>query len=131
MKIILLLSNLIFLSMVFLGQSNYSVESNSNADKIKSELKQENKKQIQKELEPQFRIFPNPSLNGVFTIIYDKNFKIRELNIYNVLGGKELNFKPEYKQGETIHLDLSNFPRGIYIVKIDSDNGAFLKKIMK
>ena len=62
------------------------------------------------ELDNNFVLYPNPSSNGVFTV---KNLTIENWEIYSISGAKVLSGK-----GDVI--DISNFSKGLYIVKIEN-----------
>lgn len=70
-------------------------------------------------------IFPNPT-HDVLTI---NGVGIRSIAVNNTLGQVIV---PETKQdAETLTIDLTNQPNGIYIVRIVTNNGAIIKKIVK
>ena len=57
------------------------------------------------ELANEFKIFPNPTTNNVFTL----NMEV-EWDVYNLVGAKVL-------EGTGSNVDLSEFPKGIYMLK--------------
>jgi hypothetical protein len=71
-------------------------------------------------------IFPNPS-KDMITIETTIPLKENNLTIYN-LNGQEI-IRQRLKDIKT-QIDLGNLPTGIYILKIDSEGGAFVKKVL-
>ncbi|NOX46375.1 MAG: DUF2271 domain-containing protein [Chlorobi bacterium] len=67
-----------------------------------------------------FTIFPNPT-SGKFKISGDE---IKEVEIRNLVG--DLIYK-----GNSIQIDISDNPKGVYLIKITSGKGAITKKIIK
>ncbi len=67
-------------------------------------------------------LYPNPT-NG---IIYFKNFnKIQQVSVWSVTGTKLAEF-----EGETKHIDLSNLPSGVYLIKIISNSGHEVMRVI-
>lgn len=64
-------------------------------------------------------LYPNPT-SGEFLVRTNSNEIIKNILVYNVLG--------EYV---TDKLDLSSFSDGMYFVKINTENGQIIKKIVK
>ena len=71
--------------------------------------------------------FPNP-VSDILTIMYDQDVFVYDLRIYNNLG--EEFFHSNYPNTNNI-LNLEAFPKGIYILKITSDKGDNVQKIIK
>jgi hypothetical protein len=82
-------------------------------------------------------VYPNPT-TGVFRVESDQNIEMIE--IYN-LSGSRYNFKraSRYNSANAVplddlskSLDLTNFPNGIYFLKVELENGAVVtKKVVK
>lgn len=70
-------------------------------------------------------IYPNPS-NGVFTIELSKDTKT-SIEVYDVLGKMVKSYE---QNGLKSTLDLSGYPKGIYMVKMISDGKLSSKKII-
>lgn len=71
-------------------------------------------------------IYPNPSSNGVFTLY--ANAPITSIEVFNTKAQK-VNFT-RHHANNTLVLDLSDTPRGIYVLKMDVDNKQVVKKIV-
>jgi len=67
-------------------------------------------------------IYPNPS-NGMITVINEKSAN-SDVEIYNLVG--ELVFKTAMNHQKTI--DLSNQPKGVYMVKMTGENESIIKE---
>lgn len=74
------------------------------------------------ELERSLNIFPNPS-NGELTIENAANIDLNNVQIFDMLGRTVDAQKSKSQQ--TIHIDLSLFPKGMYLIKI----GEFVKQV--
>ncbi|MBI4931003.1 MAG: T9SS type A sorting domain-containing protein [Bacteroidetes bacterium] len=74
-----------------------------------------------------FNIFisPNPS-NGIFTI--QSPNKISNIEISNLIGEKIYSSKVNSSQTE---IDLTKQPQGIYFIKVNSEKGTSIKKLIK
>jgi hypothetical protein len=73
-------------------------------------------------LNQQTTIFPNPS-NGIFNIkTNDPNLRYSVLSLEGEI----------VQQGILTHneIDLSNYPKGIYLLQLSSDNGTDIKKLV-
>jgi hypothetical protein len=68
-----------------------------------------------------FTVFPNPS-NGIFTITGNGIESVEVLT----LSGKVL-----IKNGRNSSMDLSNYPDGIYLVRVKQNNHTIIKKLVK
>lgn len=76
-------------------------------------------------------VYPNPSDDGVFSLeIYPVNsgqFTNYDLKIYNVLGSEIIKSKILNRKSK---IDMSSYPKGIYFLKVSSDNNNFVRKIV-
>ncbi|MDN5202301.1 zinc-dependent metalloprotease [Fulvivirgaceae bacterium BMA10] len=83
----------------------------------------------EKPLSPQlFNIYPNPS-NGTFTYQVDKRVAIKVVWVFNTLGQSVFHSSNHKKQEGFI--DISDNPKGIYILKIFTDEGVIERKLLK
>jgi Secretion system C-terminal sorting domain len=71
------------------------------------------------------QIFPNP-VNDILNIKTDNNQKINALILSDINGREIIN-----QTLNTENINVSELQKGIYFLKIDSDNGIFTKKIIK
>jgi hypothetical protein len=75
------------------------------------------------------RVFPNPS-DGRFNVELPKQFKgVGELTIFDLNG--RLTFKTSLKDAQTMELDLSEQPNGIYFLQVTSDRGSWHERLVK
>lgn len=75
-------------------------------------------------------IAPNPS-SGVFEVEFANGIAEKtSLMIYNVLG-QEVKSLDCARDDKTIKLDLSDYPSGVYLVKIIGDGGVLEKRVLK
>ena len=72
-----------------------------------------------------FKIYPNPA-NDILNIKTDNNQKINALILSDINGREIIN-----QTINTGNIKVSELEKGIYFLKIDSDNGIFTKKIIK
>ncbi|RLD70893.1 MAG: hypothetical protein DRJ10_19900, partial [Bacteroidetes bacterium] len=75
----------------------------------------------------QFYIYPNPS-KGYFTIECTSKLKIYFLEIYNFQGSL---IKTESVIENNEIIDISDYPSGIYTIKIKTEHGIGIKKLIK
>jgi hypothetical protein len=75
-----------------------------------------------------FNIFPNPTY-GIFNITLPKLDETAEITIdvYDVLG-KEIFVGKSI--GNSLSVDITNKPEGLYIVKVNDGNDTFISKII-
>ena len=78
------------------------------------------------------KLIPNPSAGSITIQLTDNNSRIKEIDIFNIIGMTV--FKKKYgKMGkQKIILDISTFEKGIYIVEVKTqDNKIFPAKLVK
>ncbi|WP_045079843.1 T9SS type A sorting domain-containing protein [Aequorivita vladivostokensis] len=71
------------------------------------------------------KIYPNPS-TGIYTIT--SALPIAHLVVYSINGSKIRTLEP---QEPVQHLDLSHLPKGIYLLKIKTQTGTAVKKLIR
>ena len=69
------------------------------------------------------QIFPNPTKNK---LNINSKYKINKITIINLLGKKVIE-----KTSLLNYVNLNKLPKGVYILKIDFENGILNKKIIK
>ena len=72
----------------------------------------------------QVRLYPNPVSNS-----FQLNSKVNSIVIYNLLGKVVKEFKGVFNEGKTFSID--NLETGVYMVRIQSEHGNILKKLLK
>lgn len=79
-------------------------------------------------LNGEMRFYPNPN-NGEFTLSYSGNASLKELAVFDIRGKivQTVSLK-DFNTSKAINLN--GFAKGIYFVKIVSDNGAITKKVI-
>ncbi len=81
----------------------------------------------QNHIQNDISVFPNPS-NGIFTISTENGI-INAIEIYNVVGEKIL-YKEVIKKQLYETIDLSNRPKGIYIIKLIDGKTSYSKMLV-
>lgn len=76
------------------------------------------------EMDQDIRLFPNPA-NNSFNIEFN-NVNILKVEVYSIIGIKELELTDNYRA-----INISALSRGIYMVKIYTDKGHLVKKLVK
>jgi hypothetical protein len=75
-----------------------------------------------------FKVYPNPT-KGIIHIEFAKNFtNILEVSIYDIRGA--LLIKKEIADETMLYLDLSDQPKGIYMLSLKSNNRFYLAKLI-
>lgn len=77
------------------------------------------------EAENGLKLYPNPTQN-VFTVKFNGSYT-GNVNVFNSLG--QVIIKKEVNALDTVNINLNEYPKGIYIVKINSDNNT--SKVLK
>ncbi|HRG18636.1 MAG TPA: T9SS type A sorting domain-containing protein [Flavobacterium lutivivi] len=73
-------------------------------------------------------IYPNPSDNGIFNLLFDKEIKEGTIEVYNLLGQK---VKQETIQNATVYqLNLGEIITGNYIIKLNDGSQQMTKRIV-
>ena len=81
------------------------------------------------EKELRFEVYPNPA-KDVLNI--DVNSSTKKIEFYNVIGSLALEFyiKKSYLGNETIKIDVSMLNNGVYFLKLSSDTGSSMQKLV-
>ncbi|MCE9540837.1 MAG: T9SS type A sorting domain-containing protein [Bacteroidetes bacterium] len=77
---------------------------------------------------PQIKIYPKPSTGKFIIENVDLRFKNYDLKIYNVLGEKL--YSAGFNSKIQHEIDLSNAPKGIYFIELQSEGNKFNDKII-
>lgn len=83
------------------------------------------------EINKYYSISPNPFDNKISILVSSNNYKPKNIYITNILGKiiKEVKFNNNFQS--QFEIDLSNFAKGTYFMKIETNEGAFVNKIVK
>ena len=75
-------------------------------------------------------LYPNPATNQF--AISSKFLEINSIEIYNSLGVKLMDVKPDRNQAGYFQstLDVSALPTSIYFVKVQAGKGSFIRKLI-
>jgi len=83
--------------------------------------------------EGSFSIYPNPT-TGVLNLIQERitNYElgITNIEIYDIYG-KKMNAESRKQNANGVVMNISNLPAGIYFVKIFTEDGEMVKKVIK
>ncbi|MGE0561789.1 MAG: T9SS type A sorting domain-containing protein [Flavobacteriales bacterium] len=72
-------------------------------------------------------IFPNPSVDGQFSILADRLILNSTFTVMNVLGKQVFNSTIKTQKTK---IDMTNQPKGIYFIQINTGNTSVLKKVI-
>lgn len=73
-----------------------------------------------------FKVYPNPSINGVVYLSKNKEFEIEKIEVYNFLGVKVLEQSNNYDNKIEVH----NLNTGIYILKVSNKDSYSIRRII-
>lgn len=76
------------------------------------------------------RIYPNPSINGIFNIELS-GLDTGSIHVTNILGEKIFQLSPAKQSLSPSVIDLSRYSSGVYFLKFQSDKNISVKKIIK
>jgi predicted secreted protein len=72
--------------------------------------------------------YPNPASNNIIIEIKNSRFVNSDLRVYDIVGYLILEKK---LAGSKTSVDISTFSKGLYILKVENENGTAVKKLMK
>ena len=75
-------------------------------------------------VQKKIRIFPNPATNYINIYLSDKNINIKQQSLYNLAGNKL------YTSTSRNNIDASIYPKGIYLLRIETNMGVIIKKVI-
>jgi len=73
-------------------------------------------------------VYPNPTQGNV--TVTSSGSKIENLEIRNLLGALVYSHRND-KQENSIHIELTDYPKGIYFMNIETAGGMVIRKITK
>jgi len=76
-----------------------------------------------------FSMYPNPT-NGIVTLNFAQATPVQSISVYSITG-QQIISKPITNISKEYSLDLGNTADGIYMVKVQTENGQFIKRIVK
>ena len=78
----------------------------------------------------EFSIYPNPSTNGIYELTTTQELSHATITVYNTVG-QIVYTKQLSKIDKKYLLDINNVTNGLYVLRIDSEQGTIIKKIIK
>lgn len=75
-----------------------------------------------------FNVYPNPSNGEVNVKIENESIKDGSISVINILGETVFS-KSISNSGNLVNMDLSNYGKGVYLIKVESGNITATKKI--
>ncbi len=106
------------LFFIFFGTCGYAQTPEASNHTIKKNITENNN------LSNLIDLHPNPVTD--FLKIKSKGLTLTKIEIYSILGGKVKEIDPKSKS-----IYLGDLPRGIYLIKIYSEKGYTVKKLIK
>lgn len=101
----------------------YGIPNMGMAHYLITDLEEVNKNQVS------ISGYPNPT-NGYF-YISSRNSKVQSVSIYDYIGHEVAQINQPQIAGSTIELDLSVYPNGVYMIRVQTDDGIQIVKVLK
>ena len=77
-----------------------------------------------------FDLYPNPTDGKVNLVLNESLQGKASIEVYNLLGERMMSKSiGRVLKGETLSLDLSHLVSGLYIIKLNTENGSYSKKV--
>jgi len=83
---------------------------------------------IDENIEQKLQIYPNPTSGEIQVTSYE--LQVTSIEVYDVMGRKALTSPVSFPSPETT-LSLSHLPTGVYFLKIQTENGVVVRKVVK
>lgn len=77
----------------------------------------------------QFELAPNPATNNVTLSFANLSSKVNSISLFDLTGNVVLNKSNIEIVDKSTEFDVSTLSKGLYIVKIQTDNGVFSKTL--
>ncbi len=74
-------------------------------------------------------VYPNPN-TGNFNILVTESVLNSTINVYNVIGEKVFTLNTNMMAGEVVNIELSNNPKGLYILSVEAADFSFTEKLV-
>lgn len=75
------------------------------------------------------KVYPNPSIDGVYTLTFEEKFVAATIEVYNVMG--IVVHQEEISSNEEAKLYLNSLPKGTYVLKTIINNTTYTNKLVK
>ncbi|MBD3724366.1 MAG: T9SS type A sorting domain-containing protein [Flavobacteriaceae bacterium] len=75
------------------------------------------------------KVYPNPSIDGVYTLTFEEKFATATTEVYNLMG--ILVHQEEVKSSNETKLYLNALPKGTYVLKTTVNNTTYTSKLIK
>lgn len=75
-----------------------------------------------------FNVYPNPTNNNSVTIIINNSIELNSIQLYNTIGQLVIDIVNPKTSNNRV--EINNIPRGMYIVKIESDKSYSTKRLI-
>lgn len=84
----------------------------------------------EEDLDNQFVVYPNPN-KGQFRLRFlNKDIDVLEVSLYNYQGKEYVRLSENLIEGVETSLNVQDFAKGIYLLKIQTNKGTITKKIL-
>ena len=80
------------------------------------------------ELSNQITVYPNPTSDVLR--VTSEGLQVISVEVFDMMGKKQKSRKAEEQNGEMV-LDVSDFPAGVYFLRISTEKGVVTKKVIK
>ena len=77
------------------------------------------------------RVSPNPVQTQLNILSTESSYRLGQVDLFNTAGQLMLSFEALSSSEYTRDLNLTTLPSGVYFLKIQTDKGSFIKKIIK
>lgn len=86
---------------------------------------------LENNLKSKIKTYPNPSTNSILIDTGDELFKNIRITIFNLQGKEMLNTQLYNNLEKNLFIDISNIPRGIYIINLSTEFENYYIKLIK
>ena len=78
-----------------------------------------------------FKVYPNPTSSEIQIDLNFANLAKSNLSLYNLMGQEIINIPLSNDQQQTLHLNLKSLAKGVYILKLTSNDFTLQKRVIK
>ena len=87
---------------------------------------------IENKLESKLNVYPNPANSKIYVDLKTDNASAYILKMTNLLGERVMqSFIPKGNKGFLKSIDISDLPKGVYILEIESDTKHYTQRVVK